>query len=299
MTGGVLFTRPVRWTRWLTAIRPATLSAAVAPVLVGTAAAADERFHPLVFVATLGASLLIQIGTNLANDLFDFERGADTSERLGPPRVTQSGLIAPEQVRLATYLAFGAAAAVGLYLAFVGGWPILLIGALSIAAGLAYTGGPWPLGYHGLSDLMVFLFFGLAAVIGTYYLQAETVEAVALVAALPVGLLVTAILVANNLRDIETDRRAGKRTLAVRIGQRATRIEYALLVLGPYACVPLLMPAGAGGWVWLSWLSLPLALPLGRAVLLGARGQALNAVLKRTAQLHLAFGALLALGLLL
>ena len=300
MTGDLLPARTMPWAHWLTAVRPATLSAAVAPVLVGTAAAgADDHFHPWVFVATLGAALLIQIGTNLANDLFDYEHGADTEERLGPPRVTQSGLIAPEQVRLGTYAVFGAAAVIGLYLAFVGGWPILAIGAISIVAGFVYTGGPWPLGYHGLGDLMVFVFFGVVAVVGAYYLQAETVSAVAFVAAVPVGLLVTAILVANNLRDIETDARAGKRTLAVRLGERATRLQYILFVLAPYASVPALLLLDVGPWVWLAWLTLPVALSLSRSVLSGAVGRELNPVLKRTAQLHLAFGALLALGLLL
>ncbi len=291
--------RAFPWANWLLAIRPATLSAAVAPVLVGTAAAAGERFRADLFVATLAASLLIQVGANLSNDLFDYERGADTPDRLGPLRVTQSGLIPLAQVRAAAYLAFGAAAAIGLYLVYEGSWPILAIGLACIAAGLAYTGGPWPLGYHGLGDAMVFLTFGLAAVVGTYYLQAEDVSAVAFIAALPVGLLVTAILVVNNLRDIETDRRASKVTLAVRLGDTATRLEYTAFVLGPYALLPLLLLADVGPWLWLPWLSLPLALALGRAVLSGAGGRDLNPILKRTAQLHLVFGSLLALGLLL
>ena len=299
MTGDTLSPHAVPWAHWLTAARPATLPAAVAPVLVGAAAAADERFRLLVFVATLAAAALIQIGTNFANDLFDFERGADTADRLGPPRVTQSGLIAPERVRAGTVIAFGAAAAIGLYLAYVGGWPILAIGALSIVAGVAYTGGPWPLGYHGLGDLAVFIFFGLTAVIGTYYLQVETISTTVVLAAVPVGFLVTAILVVNNLRDIETDGRAGKRTLAVRLGERGTRAQYALLVLGAFAWTPLLLLADGGAWVWLSWLALPGALALSRSVLLGAIGRDLNPVLKWTAQLHFAFGALLALGLLL
>ncbi len=285
---------------WLMAIRPPTLSAAVVPVLVGAAAASiDEAFRPAVFAVTLVAALLIQIGTNFANDLFDYEQGADTAERLGPPRVTQSGLIAPEHVRLGTLIAFGGAAGAGLYLAFVGGWPILVIGALAIVAGVTYTGGPWPLGYHGLGDVVVFAFFGMVATVGTYYLQTETVSALAFVAAVPVGLLVTAILVVNNLRDIETDRQAGKRTLAVRLGELPTRWQYVLLVLGPYACVTALLSVGAAPWVWLSWLTLPLALALSRTVMADTRGRELNPVLKSTAQLHLAFGSLLALGLVL
>ena len=286
---------------WITAIRPLTLPAAVAPVLVGTAAAAsiEDSFRLAIFIATLAAAILIQIGTNFANDVFDFEHGADTTDRLGPPRVTQSGLISPERVRLGTGVAFGGAAAIGVYLIVVGGWPILAIGVLSILAGIAYTGGPWPLGYHGLGDVAVFAFFGMTAVIGTYYLQANAVSATVVVAAVPVGLLVTAILVVNNLRDIETDRRAGKRTLAVRIGDRATRLQYMLLILGPYALTPVLWAMDAGAWVFLAYISLPIALVLVRAVLSGVTGRGLNDILKRTALLHFAFGALLALGLLL
>lgn len=284
------------WSVWLMAARPATLTAAVVPVLVGTAAARhDGHFQALPFVGALSAALLIQIGTNLANDLFDFERGADARGRLGPPRVTQAGLVPPQHVRIAMYLAFGAAAAIGLYLVVVGGWPILLMGVFAIGAGIAYTGGPWPLGYHGLGDLFVFVFFGLVAVVGSYYLQAEEVGAVALAAALPVGCTVTAILVVNNLRDIESDRRAGKRTLAVRLGSRLTRVQYTLLMLGPYALVAGFAAVGTlPWWSWLSWLSLPITLSLVRAVSEGVEGGKLNPILKRTSQLHLLFGLLLA-----
>ena len=299
MTGDASTSQSRVLIHWLAATRPATLPAAVAPVLVGAAAAADERFRLLVFLATMAAALLLQIGTNLANDLFDFERGADTSERLGPTRVTQAGLIAPEHVRLGTILAFAAAVAIGVYLLYIGGWPILAVGVLAILAGVAYTGGPWPFGYHGLGDIVVFVFFGLVAVTGTYYQQTGAVDSSAAVAALPVGKTVTAILVVNNLRDIETDRRAGKRTLAVLLGARATRAQYALLTLGAYATVPFLLLTDASAWVLLSWLSLPLALLLNRSVLQGESGRALNPILQRTGQLHFAFGALLALGLLL
>ncbi len=301
MTSGAVPTRTLLSAHWITAARPATLPAAIAPVLVGTAAAAgiEDSFRLAVFIATLAAAILIQIGTNFANDVFDFERGADTTDRLGPPRVTQSGLISPERVRLGTGVAFGGAAAIGVYLIVVGGWPILAIGVLSIIAGIAYTGGPWPLGYHGLGDIAVFAFFGMTAVIGTYYLQADTVDSTIVVAAVPVGLLVTAILVVNNLRDIETDRRAGKRTLAVRIGERATRLQYVLLVLGPYALTPVLWAMDAGPWVFLAYASLPIALVLVRALVAGVTGRGLNDLLKRTALLHFAFGGLLALGLLL
>lgn len=301
MTSKAIATPAVLSKHWITAIRPPTLPAAVAPVLVGTAAATgiDDSFRLAIFIATLAAAVLIQIGTNFANDLFDFEHGADAADRLGPPRVTQSGLISPERVRLGTGVAFGGAAAIGVYLIVVGGWPILAIGVLSILAGIAYTGGPWPLGYHGLGDVAVFVFFGMTAVVGTYYLQAGTISPTVVFAAGPVGLLVTAILVVNNLRDIETDRRVGKRTLAVRIGERATRLQYVLLVLGPYLLTPVLWAMDAGAWVLLTYVSLPFALVLARAVLSGVTGRGLNDILKRTALLHFAFGALLALGLLL
>ena len=289
------------WNVWVMAARPATLTAAVVPVLVGTAAAShDGSFKLLPFVGAMMAAGLIQVGTNLANDFFDFERGADTPDRLGPPRVTQSGLASPQSVRSAMYLTFGAAAAVGVYLVSVGGWPILAIGVLSIVAGIAYTGGPWPLGYHGLGDLFVFVFFGVVAVVGSYYLQAGEVGSIAWVTAVPVGLIVTAILVVNNLRDIESDRRVGKRTLAVRLGARLTRVQYALLLLIPYALVAGFAVGGPlPGWSWLPWLTLPIALALAGIVLGGAEGRKLNAVLKGTAQLHLLFGALLAGSLLL
>jgi 1,4-dihydroxy-2-naphthoate octaprenyltransferase len=289
------------WRVWLMAARPATLPASIAPVLVGTAAGVhDGAFVPLPFFTALIAAVLIQVGTNLANDLFDFEKGADTSQRLGPPRVTQSGLASPRQVRVAMVLSFGIAATIGLYLLTVGGWPILVVGVLCIAAGIAYTGGPWPLGYHGLGDLFVFIFFGLVAVIGSTYLQTGTFSATAFAAALPVGCTVTAILVVNNLRDIETDRRASKRTLAVRFGAPLTRVQYTLLLLLPYVLVTGFVLQGVFPQAcWLAWLTLPLAVSLIRTVVRGAEGRALNAVLKGTGQLHLFFGMVLAGALLL
>ncbi|MBI3246406.1 MAG: 1,4-dihydroxy-2-naphthoate polyprenyltransferase [Deltaproteobacteria bacterium] len=289
------------WQVWLMAARPATLPASIAPVLVGTAAGVhDGAFVLLPFLSALIAAVLIQIGANLANDLFDFEKGADTSQRLGPPRVTQSGLASPQQVRLAMILSFEAAALIGLYLITVGGWPILVVGVLCIAAGLAYTGGPWPLGYHGLGDLFVFLFFGLVAVIGSTYLQTGTLSPTAFAAALPVGCTVTAILVVNNLRDIETDRQAGKRTLAVRLGAPLTRAQYTLLLLLPYVLVTGFVLRGVFPHAcWLVWLTLPLAVSLIRTVMRRAEGRALNTVLKGTGQLHLFFGSALAGGLLL
>src|SRR4051794_40886864 len=221
-------TRPMSRTRvWLLAARPATLPAAVVPVIVGTALAVGQGYFRLgPFIATFVASLLIQIGTNLANDLFDSPKGADPAERIGPPRVTQSGLIPPDTVRNAMIAVFAVATLIGLYLTLVGGWPILVVGVLSIISAVAYTGGPWPLGYHGLGEVFVFLFFGVLAVAGTYYLQTGTITALALATSVPVGLLCTAILVVNNIRDIETDRRAGKRTLAVRLGRHGTRVLF-------------------------------------------------------------------------
>ncbi len=217
---------------WLLAARPATLPAAAVPVLVGTMAAASQGapLRSLVFAVTLASALLIQVGTNFANDYSDFHRGADHEGRLGPVRVTQSGLLSQAAVRRGIVTAFGAAALLGLYLAWVGGWPIVIIGVLSILCGLAYTGGPWPFGYHGLGDLFVFIFFGLVAVSGSAYLQSGQWSRLALAAAVPIGLLVTDVLVVNNLRDIGTDAAAGKRTLAVRIGARGARVQYVVLM---------------------------------------------------------------------
>ena len=291
--------RPSTAKIWLMAARPPTLPAAVVPVLVGSAAVAGMAFRPLPFVAALLAAVLIQIGTNFANDYFDFHKGADTAERLGPVRVTQSGLIAPDTVRNAMIGVFGLAALVGLYLVIVGGWPILVIGILSIAAGVLYTGGPFPLAYNGLGDLFVFIFFGLVAVCGTAYLHVGAVTGAAAFAALPVALIVTAIIVVNNLRDINTDRAARKHTLAVLLGPAATRAEYLLLVAGAYLLLPLGVLLGlAGRWSLLPLLTLPLAVPLARTVF-AEQGRPLNRALAGTGRLHMIFGALLALGLLL
>jgi 1,4-dihydroxy-2-naphthoate polyprenyltransferase len=288
---------------WLLAARPATLPAAIVPVVVGTAGGTAPFGSRAIiggsFLLALLTALLIQIGTNFANDVFDFRRGADTTERLGPLRVTQAGLLSPRQVLVATYLTFGLAALIGLYLVvFAGGGAfILAIGGLSILAGLAYTGGPWPIGYHALGDVCVFIFFGLLAVVGSAYLQVPLVMSLDLWAAIPVGCLVTAILVVNNLRDIQTDRSVGKRTLAVVLGKRNTRLEYAVLVVVAYLTPLLLWLQGhLGAFFWLPWLSAPLAIWLVRYVS-RTEGRPLNLALKRTGQLHLAFGLLFALAL--
>jgi 1,4-dihydroxy-2-naphthoate polyprenyltransferase len=288
------------WRAWMLAIRLPTLSAAVVPVLVGTALAIrDHRASAIIFVVILCAALAIQIGTNLTNDLFDFQKGADTGERLGPVRVVQAGLLSQKQVARASVVSFAFAALLGLYLVKVGGWPILLVGLASIASGIAYTGGPWPLGYHGLGDVFVFVFFGVVAVVGTFYLHAGSVSGAALIASLPVAMLVTAILVVNNLRDVDTDRKAGKRTLAVRLGPNAARIEYAILVFGAYvAAAAMWISAACSIWTLLPWLTLPLGASLVRAAWRN-QGAALNRVLRQTAGLHLAFGVLLAASFLL
>ena len=285
---------------WLLAARPATLAAAIAPVLVGTGAAlhGGQELHEHLFIPILLAALLIQIGTNFANDVFDYRRGADTPERLGPLRVTQGGLVSQGQVLFATYLTFGLAALIGVYLILVaGGWPILLVGLVCILAGVLYTGGPWPYGYHGLGDVVCFLTFGVLAVLGTAYLQSHTITPLDLWASIPVGCLVTAILIVNNLRDIDTDRRSGKVTLAVRLGRSGTRLEFALCVALAYLVVIGLGLAGmVGALWWLPLLSLPLGAWLVRYVS-RTEGRPLNQALKRTGQLHLLFAVLFAAAL--
>jgi 1,4-dihydroxy-2-naphthoate polyprenyltransferase len=292
--------QPTPFQAWLMAIRVPTLPAAVVPVLVGSAMAFKAgQFQPLVFVAALIAALLIQIGTNLANDYFDAKKGADTVERLGPTRVTQAGLIAPGTVRNAMIGSFALAALCGAYLIYVGGWPILLIGVLSIACGILYTAGPYPLGYNGLGDIFTFIFFGLVAVVGTVYAHTLQFTLPAVVNALPIAMLVTAIIVVNNLRDAPTDKKAGKRTLAVIYGESFARTEYAILVLTAYLILPVLMTLRAGTpWILLAWLSVPLIIPLLETV--GKeRGKKLNAALRGTARVHMVFGVLFALGLAL
>ncbi len=283
---------------WWLAIRPRTLPAAAAPVLVGSALAFYQnafQFFPAL-AALLGA-LLLQIGANLANDVFDFKKGADTHERLGPPRVTQLGLLTPNQVLIGMGVTFALAALVGLYLIYVGGWVILLIGGLAIISAIAYTGGPFPLGYHGLGEIFVFLFFGLAAVCGTYFVQAGTVTPLVWISAVPIGLLAVAILVVNNLRDLDTDRAAGKKTVAVRIGAAQTIREYALLVALAFA-IPLLLFATNFELVWLVlvYAAVPYALRIYRIVK-NEHGRALNAALGGTAQLEFIYALLFALGL--
>src|SRR5215218_9823516 len=287
---------------WFMAARARTLPAAIAPVLVGSAAAADasDDFRWGAFAAALVGSIFIQIGTNLANDYSDAKRGADTEDRLGPVRVTSAGLVAPRRVLYATWLAFGVAVAAGIYLATVAGWVIIVVGAASIAAGVLYTGGPRPYGYAGMGELFVFLFFGLVAVNASYYVQAEELRWEAFALSLPVGLLAAAILVVNNVRDVDTDRRAGKRTLAVKLGRERARLLFAA-ALGLGFAAPLLI-AAAGGLSW--WLALTvlawvLAPPLLRTVLTRSDGQALNGALAAAGGLLALFSLLLSAGVLL
>jgi 1,4-dihydroxy-2-naphthoate polyprenyltransferase len=285
---------------WLLAARPKTLPAAAVPVIVGTGAAIGDRvFNWLPALAALLGALLIQIGTNFANDVFDFKKGADTAERLGPLRVTSAGLITPKAMFAGMWLVFGLAVLVGVYLVVVGGLPVVIIGLCSILAGIAYTGGPFPLGYNGLGDLFVFIFFGLVAVCGTYYVQALTLSPLVWWAAVPVGLLATAIIVVNNLRDVKTDKTVGKKTLAVRLGVTATRGEYIGLVAISYLVPVLMWLIGlTNAWVLLSFGSLPLVLPLVKLVMT-VEGRPLNQALGGTARLELVFGILFAIGLAL
>ncbi|MFB6281497.1 MAG: 1,4-dihydroxy-2-naphthoate polyprenyltransferase [Haloferacaceae archaeon] len=299
---------------WVMAARPQTLPAAAAPVLVGTGLAAHAGvFAPLPAVAALVGAALIQVGTNLANDYYDAVKGADTADREGFTRVTAGGLIPPARVKRAMWLAFAAAVAVGTYLVWVGGVPILVVGLLSVASGIAYTGGPYPLGYHGLGDLFVFVFFGLVAVAGTYYVQAAAVLAggvpagippgtlptAALVAGLPAAALSTNILVVNNVRDREEDARAGKTTLAVRFGYRFARAEFLAMLALAYLTPFWFLARGYGLPVLLPLLSLPLAVRVTRTVLARTDGEALNPALERTGRLLAAYAALFAAGLAL
>jgi 1,4-dihydroxy-2-naphthoate octaprenyltransferase len=284
---------------WWLAIRPRTLPAAASGVAMGCALAwYDGSFQWLPALTCLLIALLLQIGSNVANDVFDFERGADTAERLGPVRVTQAGFLTPTQVKRGMLVIFGLAALLGLYLATLRGWTVIWLGAAAILSAVAYTGGPYPLGYHGLGDAFVFIFFGLAAVAGTYFVQAASVSPAAWWMSVPIGLIVTAILVVNNLRDLESDRKAGKHTLAVRMGENGTKAEYAILMVIAYLIVPTLIwlnliPFGG----LLAWLSLPIAIRTLRMVFTQT-GRPLNAALAGTGQTALLFSLFFWLGLL-
>lgn len=267
----------------------------MAPVIVGTALAwADSgRVDPAVTAVVLAAAVLIQIGTNLHNDVADYERGADLPDsRLGPPRATAEGWLDPGRVRQTAGLVFAAAAGLGGWLILHGGWPIALIGAFSLAAGWAYSGGPWPISYSSLGEVFVWLFFGVIAVAGTYYLQAGGITPGALLAGAALGMPAAAVLVVNNYRDLVNDRQAGRRTFAVRFGRSASRAQYAMLMLLPFGLVPWLDAARPGWWL-LVLVALPLAAMLVARFVHTSPGPAFNDLLAATARFHLLFGLLL------
>lgn len=287
---------------WILAARPKTLPVGLAPVLVGAALAIHQHAFRLgPFVAALLGALFIQVGANLANDYSDARRGADTDDRLGPLRVTAGDLVPPSQVLLATYLTFGVAILCGVYLIAVAGWIILAIGAASIVAGLLYTGGPRPYGYAGLGELFVFLFFGLVAVTGTHFVLTQHFDGTALALAVPVGLMAAAVLVVNNVRDIDTDRRAGKNTLAVRLGRERTRQLYAGMLAAAYVITSFIgaLSLDLDLWLLLVLLTIPLAVRLARTVATHTDGPTLNGALAGTGQLELVFCVVLSAGILL
>lgn len=286
---------------WLMAARPRTLPVGLAPVLVGTAlAGVEDVFHPLRFVAAVLGALFIQVGSNLSNDYSDARRGADTEDRLGPVRVTAGGLVAPRYVLYATWIAFGVATLAGAYLVVEAGWELILVGAASIIAGVLYTGGPRPYGYVGLGEVFVFLFFGVVAVTGSYFVQTSQLSWEAVALSVPVGLFACAVLMVNNIRDMDTDRRAGKNTLAVRLGRERMRSVFSLTLLVSFVLVPVIwLATGLTAWINLALLALPLYPPLARTVRQRTDGAALNKALGDTARLELIFCVLLSAGLLL
>jgi 1,4-dihydroxy-2-naphthoate octaprenyltransferase len=283
---------------WIGAARLRTLPAAIVPVIVGTAVAhacGGIAWGPAL--AALAGAIAIQIGTNFANDVFDAEKGADGADRVGPLRAVSAGLITAAAMKRAMIGAFAVASAFGIYLVASAGWPIVAIGVASILAGIAYTGGPWPLGYHGLGDVFVMVFFGFVAVCGTVFVQVHAVPGLAWWAAIPVGSLATAILVVNNLRDRGTDVRAGKRTLAVRLGRRAALVEYAVLLVAAYA-----VPIGLAvhhPWRALPVITAPLALVRFGQLTLAGDGPTFNELLAQTGQLLLLHGVLFSAGLVM
>ena len=285
---------------WFLAARPRTLWAGAAPVLMGIAwALADKVFQWGPALAAGAGAILIQIGTNFCNDYADFKKGADTAERVGPVRATQAGWVTPQAMLRATVLVFGLAALVGLYLVARGGWPMFWIALLSIASGIAYTAGPYALAYRGLGDIFVLIFFGPVAVAGTYYVQALEWSVPVIVSGLASGLLSCAILAVNNLRDVEQDRQAGKRTVAVRFGSNFARLEYVICLSLALLAVPAWLWLGGyvSGTMLLTILAWPFAWAPVRLVLGGAKGAALNPALGQTARVLLAFALLFTLAL--
>lgn len=289
----------LKLSRWWLAIRPKTLSISFTPVIAGVSLAWAEtgKFHGSIALATLATVLLIQIGTNLHNDAKDFERGVDSAQRIGPARASAEGWFSPEQVKRAAALSFASAFCIGLYLSWVGGWEIFALGMLALAAGWAYTGGPRPVAYGATGELFVLLFFGVVAVGGSYYLQASTLSASALLAGAAIGLPAAAVLLVNNYRDLEQDQQAGRRTLVQRLGRARARPLFGVLVCLPFA-LPLAL-AHLGPGPWLTMVAFPGAVWLVRQFLIEPLGPGLNRLLGLTAQLQLAYGLLLAVGLLI
>jgi 1,4-dihydroxy-2-naphthoate octaprenyltransferase len=286
---------------WIVAARPRTLSLSMTPVAVGTALAwaIERKVHWLAVLAALIGSIFIQVGTNLHNDAVDSERGGDGPDRVGPPRVTASGLLNVTTVKHGAAACFAIAALMGSYLIFVGGWPILLLGVLSILSGWAYTGGPLPIAYTPLGELFVVAFFGVGAVCGTYWLCAANFGSAAIEAGVAVGSLAGAVLLVNNYRDTQADARVGRRSLAIMAGPYATIWIYAGLMLLPFALLPLIGHDLPRGHVWPALITLPLALALVHCFAHEPHGRGFNGILVRTGQIQAMFGLLLCLGLVL
>ena len=285
---------------WVIASRPRTLPAAVVPVLVGSAAAAsDNKFILLYASIALICSLLIQIGTNFTNDLYDYLKGADNEKRKGPLRVMVNGLISVTEMKMGIVIVFLTAFALGLYLVYTGGYIVLVIGIASIIAGIAYTAGPYPLAYNGLGDFFVFMFFGVVGTAGSYFVQAHTFSYLPFLCSIPVGALITNILVVNNYRDIDEDRAANKYTLAVKFGRVFTRYQFIFLLLISFI-MPLILYFGFNFnyWVFLPYLTIPIAFRLIK-MLYSLEGKELNKTLELTARLSALFGLLLSAGILL
>jgi 1,4-dihydroxy-2-naphthoate polyprenyltransferase len=286
---------------WIMAARPRTLSLSLTPVAVGAALAwaVDSQIHWLALLVALLGSMCIQLGTNLYNDAVDSERGGDGPDRVGPPRVTASGLLSGRNVKRGAAACFAVAAVMGLYLVAVGGWPILVLGVLSIVSGWAYTGGPLPIAYTPLGELFVIAFFGVGAVGGTYWLCTAALGVAALAAGLALGLLTGAVLLVNNFRDVKADARAGRRTLAIMAGPQGTAWIYAGLMLLPFALLPPISRALPHGHVWPALLALPLTLALIYRFTREPPGHGFNRILVWTVQVQCLFGLLLSIGLVL
>ena len=285
---------------WVLASRPKTLPAAVAPVLIGTSVAYyDNKLNLIAALIALICSVLIQIGTNFVNDLYDHLKGSDSEERVGPERALATGMISVNEMKRAIYLTFGVTFFLGLYLVYIAGWPILLVGIFSIASGYAYTAGPYPLAYNGLGDIFVFVFFGVVAVVGTYYVQALKLTELIFIASIPAGMLITNILVVNNYRDVDEDKKNNKNTLAVKLGKRFSRIQYLVQMLIAYAVPVVVFIRYEISWtVLLPLITLPLGVKLFK-MLVDLKGEALNKTLELTAKLSVLFSILFSIGFLL